>query len=144
MTENAETEPAPSPRPKPSRSNRVVLFYAGAVACGFLLGRGGFIPVGFVGTTESMTPLARVGFALQKDGLPSDATAFETLRRDLEVAAAHFPAERRAEFDLVVAVRGLASRGEPDWSRAASLCQTLGWPRCDRASLEELARRSRP
>ena len=87
--------------------------------------------------------LARVGFALRAK--PSAASAaWAVLDADLPVVRSSIAAPQREAFDLVVAVRGLATGGNCDWGRAEKICSTLGWPRCDKEALAELRERSVP
>lgn len=139
-------EPVPSlAEPKAAaRRRKVVVVYVAAALVGFLVGAQGLSPLALAPTSESLSPLARVGFALERDALPNDAAAYAQLGRDIESAAAAVPTTERGAFALVAAVRGLRSAGVPDWERATQLCSQLHWPRCDREALEELAKRSRP
>ena len=123
---------------QPSRRTALIGTYAVAAVLGYLLGG----PLSSVWADESSTPLARVGFALQQDRLAASPGEWAALRDDVQTVRAALP--DRAVFDLVVAVRGLASDGTSDWAEAERICRALKWPRCDRPALEELARRSRP
>jgi hypothetical protein len=125
---------------QPSRRAALVGTYAVAAVLGYLLGG----PLAFVWASESSTPQARVGFALQQERLAAGPAEWAALRDDVQTVRAQWPTANRAAFDLVVAVRGLASDGNSDWAEAERLCRNLAWPRCDRPALEELARRSRP
>ena len=109
---------------------------------GYLLGG----PLSFAWAQESSsTPLARVGFALQQQGtLAATPAEWSALRDDVQTVRAQRAPAERAIFDLVVAVRGLATDGQSDWSAAERICRDLKWPRCDRPALEALARQSRP
>jgi hypothetical protein len=93
---------------------------------------------------EPSTPLARVGLALQRETFEGDPEASAALRADVDTVRSGWRIQDRDVFDLVVAVRGLQSGGSSDWSKAEQLCRALKWPRCDRAGLEELKKRSRP
>jgi len=44
-------------------------------------------------------------------------------------------------FGLIVALHG---KDGGRWREAEQLCRSLGWPRCDRAALEEVERKTRP
>jgi hypothetical protein len=108
------------------------------------LGAAGLLSSGGAGAAAS-TPRARVGFALQQQPEATvGAEAWAALRGDLDAVRATTPAENRDILELVVALRGLANSGETDWNRAEQLCRGLAWPRCDRPTLEEMKRRSRP
>jgi hypothetical protein len=93
---------------------------------------------------SASTPLARVGFVLSEEHRSASAAAREQLRRDVDDVRASWSADERPVFELVAAVRGLSNGGTSDFTRAEELCRALGWPRCDRAALEELKKRSRP
>jgi len=100
---------------------------------------------------STSTPLARVGLALREPGVVSqaagaaaDRAAWAALRDDVEIVRRAAKAGDGDVLDLVVAVRGLASGGDSDWARAEQICRGLRWPRCDRAALEELKKRSAP
>jgi len=105
---------------------KVGLVYLTALALG---GAGGILSARLA---PASTALGRVGRALAGQGL---ATAED-------VAAARAPLEETARqvFDLAVALRGLENRGVPDWEQARLLCERLDWERCDRGTLEAMAR----
>jgi hypothetical protein len=132
-----ETENTPRPR-----RGALVGTYATAVVVGCLLG---YLPGRSPSSGgASSTPLARVGLALQADAAATGPEAWAALRADVEAVRAGGTIQDRDAFDLVVALRGLATDGDSDWDGAQKLCQRLAWPRCDRAALEEMKRRSRP
>jgi hypothetical protein len=113
----------------PPRRGVLAAAHAVAVLLGCVLGARG--------ANETSTPAARVGFALRQDSLHNSHEDLESVRRS-------FQPQQREVFDLVVALRGLATGGNPDWSGAEKLCRTLAWPRCERAALEQLRKSSRP
>ena len=116
--------------------------YLVAALVGFLLGGRGLLPFGhFPGTS---TPLARIGFALREDSLKATPAAWAALAADADSVRSGFAGQERDVLDLVIAVRGLKSAGDSEWSQAEQLCRALKWPRCDRPALEELKARSRP
>jgi hypothetical protein len=112
---------------------------AAALVAGYAVVAAGLVPV-----PEASTPLARIGYALREQSVTADPDAWAALRADAERARAAWKGPEPAALELVLAVRGLANGGNPEWKRAEELCHTLKWPRCDQAALEELARRSRP
>ena len=115
----------------------LIALYAAAALVGYVVG------TQLVGGSTS-TPLARVGFVLREQNAQGGPTAWQALRRDVEAFRQASKPEERGVVDLVVALRGLDSDGVTDWGKAEQLCRALKWPRCDRASLEEMKRRSRP
>ena len=125
---------------QPSRRTALIGTYVVAAALGYLLGG----PLSSVWSDETSTPQARVGFALQQDRLAASPTEWAALRDDVQTVREQWPSPDRDVYNLVVAVRGLASDGNSDWAEAERICRALKWPRCDRPALEELARRSRP
>jgi len=129
--------------PGSSRAALVATYVVAAIA-GCVLGLRGLAPP-FLRARESSTPLARVGFALRQQEIP-EATASDwgDLARDVERVRSTWDPRDRDVFDLVVAVRGLATGGVADWSRAEQLCRDLKWPRCDQPALAALRRSSRP
>ena len=123
----------------PSHSRSLYIgTYVVAAALGYVLGARG-LPV-----TSTSTPLARVGYALREESPKATSEAWAALGTDVDAVRLELGAEARDVFDLVVAVRGLRSGGNPEWSKAEQLCRAIKWPRCDRPALEELKRRSRP
>jgi len=114
-----------------------------AAALGVLLGLRGAFPFGKILPATDSTPLARVGYALRGGPLSLSGRERAALQADLDSVRAHWSGEVPA-FELVVALRGLTTHGEPEWTRAAELCHTLRWPRCDRPALEAIRERSRP
>jgi hypothetical protein len=135
-----ETSAGPS-RASPARA--LVAVYAIAVLLGAGLGSRGLAPFAEHVRQSSSTPLARVGLALGEARPELDAEDWRLLDADVATARASYSGEKEA-FDLVVALRGLASHGEVDWAGAERSCRALHWPRCDRPALEELRVRSRP
>jgi hypothetical protein len=122
--------------PRGVRRLGVVLLCALALAGGIFTGiasRGRVAP----------TPLAQLGFALGQPDLTPDPAARRRLAGVARAVRQNWK-ERPEILDLVLTLRGVGSEGEVSWERATSLCEALGWPRCDRAALEELRRRSRP
>ena len=130
-----ENEPGPG---RPSRRGALIGTYVAAALLGYLLG--GRLSSG---AGDAPTPLARVGQALQRETAPAPKEG-AALRDDVEAVRAGWKMEDRDAFDLVVALRGLATDGNSDWESAQRLCLRLAWPRCDRAALEEMKQRSRP
>jgi len=128
----------PQQRPPASwRGRGLVAVYALAVATGYVVGTRG----GFFGDLSPLTPLGRVGFALGSAPLSRDAEAdWERLKQDVDAVHSNWDPKDQAIFDLVVAVRGLQSRQQPNWELASKLCSELRWPRCDRAALAALER----
>ena len=102
------------------------------------------MPIGPLRASEASTPLSRVGFALRERNAGAEPQDYARLTDDLAAVRSKVAPELQGVFDLVFAVRGLSSEGAPDLTRAAELCRSLKWQRCDRASLEELGRRSTP
>ena len=123
------------PRPGRPRRGALIGTYVAAAVLGYVLG--GRLSAG---AGDAPTPLARVGQALQAETPQVGAT----LRSDVEAVRAGWKSEDRDAFDLVVALRGLATDGASDWEAAHGICVRLGWTRCDRPALEEMKRRSRP
>jgi hypothetical protein len=129
--------------PGAARRGALVGLYLAALVSGYLLGERGDFPLNpFPRATNS--PLARLGAALSIEPLLLSIEGWRALRRDVEAVRAAQTPELRAVLDLVVAVRGLASDGNPNFAQAAERCTALHWPRCDRPALEALRRRSRP
>jgi hypothetical protein len=90
------------------------------------------------------TPLAELGFALTEADWGTNPEAHQRLSQVAETARRSFPEADRGILDLVLTVRGVGAAGQVDWERAMAQCNELGWPRCDRPAMEELARRARP
>jgi hypothetical protein len=105
---------------------------------GFALGERGML------AASGSTPLSRVGFVLRNQNPEASPASWSALRTDLDAVRASFEPSVRPVFDLVVAVRGLGSGGNPEWTQAGEVCRRLKWHRCAQSDLEELARRSRP
>ena len=124
------------------RRRLLAAVYGAALVIGYVAGAQEYLPA-FVATGTS-TPLARVGVALRDPGLAATPEAWAHLRADVAAVRAGAKRDDFETFDLGVALRGLESGGHPEWTRAEALCRGLGWQRCDRPALEELARRSRP
>jgi hypothetical protein len=122
------------------RRRALVATYVVAGVLGYVLGACGIFPPR--GSTS--TPLARVGFALRDQSTEGSPDDWATLRDDVETVRRGWKSPDRDVLDLVVALRGLASGGRPEWDRAEGLCRALRWARCDRAALAELQNRSRP
>ena len=114
-----------------------------AAALGVVLGLRGVFPFGKLVPATDSTPAARVGYVLRNANVNLSGRDSAALQADIDAVRAAWSGETPA-FDLVVALRGLATHGEPDFTRAAELCHTLRWPRCDRPALEEIRKRSRP
>jgi hypothetical protein len=85
-----------------------------------------------------------VGVAFATVPLSLKAEEWQELGADVGAVRTAWDPKNRAVFDLVVAVRGLTSGGNPAWTQAEERCQALRWPRCDRPALDALRRRSRP
>jgi hypothetical protein len=129
--------------PGAGRRGALVGLYLAALVAGYALGVRGLFPFHpFPKPTSS--PLSRVGLALASDRLELGAAGWEGLRRDVQAARAAENPETRGVLDLVAAVRGLETSGEPAWEEAETRCRALRWSRCDRPSLRLLAQRSRP
>jgi len=126
------------PRPSPPRRGALVGTYVAAALLGYLLG-GRLSSAG-----DASTPLARVGQVLQSGTASGSPKEGKALRDDVEAVRAGWKMEDRDAFDLVVALRGLATDGNSDWEGAERICRRLEWPRCDRAALEQMKQRSRP
>jgi hypothetical protein len=129
--------------PGAGRRGALLGLYLAALIVGYLLGENGSFPWHpFPAPRDS--PLARVGAALATRRLSLSSEGFGELALDVEAVRAAWDPKDRPVLDLVVAVRGLTNGGNPAWSKAEQLCKTLTWPRCDRAALEVLSKRSRP
>lgn len=63
---------------------------------------------------------------------------------DVDGIRAKLAPDSRGVFDLLVALHGSRRGSQTDWAAAERLCRGLGWPKCDRPSLEELKRASWP
>lgn len=124
------------------RRAALIGLYVLAAAFGYVVGARGLAP--FASGPVRSSALARVGFALNAQGIDATREDWEALRADVEAVRVAWDGPSREVFELVAAVRGLDARGSPDFDRAARLCRALAWPRCDRAALVELAKRSRP
>ncbi|HEY3498719.1 MAG TPA: hypothetical protein VGK73_28705 [Polyangiaceae bacterium] len=124
------------------RSRWLSVAYAVAVLLGYFAGVEGWVRRPF--DSASSSPLARVGLALRERNVAATPEDWKLLKADADAVRATLEPELREAFDLVSALRGLASGGSPDFATAESLCKKLRWGRCDRASLEELKERSRP
>jgi hypothetical protein len=85
-----------------------------------------------------------MGFALRENDLKATPEAWAALAGDVDTVRTRFAGQERDVLDLVIAVRGLKSAGNSEWSQSERLCRALKWPRCDRSALEELKARSRP
>ncbi len=129
--------------PGAGRRGALVGLYLVALVSGYVLGEKGRFPLHPFPTPTS-SPLARVGVALATPQLSLSADGWAALRADVDTVRSASDPETRAVLDLVVAVRGLTNGGSPAWGEAAERCQSLRWPRCDRAALEALRTRSRP
>jgi hypothetical protein len=129
--------------PGAGRRGALVGLYLLAVVAGYVLGERGRFPFHPFPPPKS-SPLARVGVALATAPLSLRGEEWQELRADVEAVRAAWDPENRAVFDLVVAVRGLTSAGNPVWTEAEERCKALRWPRCDRPALDALRRRSRP
>jgi hypothetical protein len=144
-----ETVAVPARKSEENRVDRKRVWRLGAgylaAACvGYVCGAGELLPLGPLRESGASTPLSRVGFALRERNTGTEPQAYARLADDLAAVRSQVAPEVQGIFDLVFAVRGLSSAGAPDLTRAAELCQRLKWRRCDRASLEELGRRSTP
>jgi hypothetical protein len=115
--------------------------YAGVAALGYAFGAHALPSFGGSGRS---TALARVGFALSEQRLNGDAADWAALRADVAAVRAPMKQRERGVFELLVALRGLENAGKPDFAKAAELCRSLAWRRCDQAALDELLKRSRP
>lgn len=111
---------------------------------GFGLALKGLLPPGAPASPGLNTARTRVGYVFAQENPRLTAASWDALKSDLQTVRATIQPPARPVFDLVVAARGLANRGSPDWARAEQLCRELRWTRCDRASLELLRERSRP
>lgn len=125
------------------RHAALLLLCASALTAGYIIGARGHLAQALGQHASPLTPLARVGFALQSDKLLGENGDWQRLKGDLTVVRAEWEPQTRGILDLIVAVRGLEN-GHPDWEGAEQLCRGLGWPRCDQPALEQLQRRSRP
>jgi hypothetical protein len=118
--------------------------YLAAACIGYVGGAEELLPLGPLRESDASTPLSRVGFALRERNVGAEPQDYARLADDLAAVRSKVAPELQGIFEQVFAVRGLSSGGAPDPTRAAELCQRLKWRRCDRASLEELGRRSTP
>jgi len=106
---------------------------------GYLVGaRGTFKPA------PNTTALARLGYALEAEQLSGDDRDWAALEKDAQAALAATEDRLRLPLEIVIALRGLENRGQPQWERARQLCGQLQWPRCDREALQSIQKRSRP
>jgi hypothetical protein len=128
----------PAKKSDPYRA--VVFVYLSAALFGLALAALSSRPAPAAGSS----PRTRVGFALRAANLQGSAAAWAGLREDVEVVRSTLKDRDRDVFDLVIAARGLENGGSAQWSRTEEICHRLGWPRCDRAALEVLRKRSRP
>jgi hypothetical protein len=126
-----------------ARSFDLVWPYVAAVGLGYLLGTLTVPAFAALSGDSAATPAARVGLALREDPQASPV-AWPALDADLATVRSSLVSPEREVFDLLVAVRGLDSGGRSDWSHAEQHCRSLGWPRCERAVLEQLKEHSRP
>jgi hypothetical protein len=86
-----------------------------------------------------------VGFALQEASPPKTTPEdWAALRTDVDYVRGALTVQTGGVFDLVVAIRGLDSDGQPNWDKAEQICRALRWSRCERTALEDLRVRSRP
>jgi hypothetical protein len=129
--------------PGAGRRGALVGLYVVALVAGYVLGERGSFPFRPFPTPGS-SALARVGVAFATEPLALSGEGWEALRADVEAVRAAWDPERRAVLDLVVAVRGLTSGGNPAWGAAEERCKALRWARCDRPALEALRKRSQP
>jgi len=121
----------------------LIAAYVVAGAAGYFAGTSGAFGSTKV-SSAAATPRARVGFALREQAPKAGPRSWERLRRDVTLVRDSLPPGDRPVFELVVALRGLDNGGTTDWDEAKRVCERLEWPRCDRGSLEELKKRSRP
>ena len=111
---------------------------------GCAFGAGGYVAPTLGLDQVPLSPLARMGHALQSEQLAGKHDDWELLERDIEKLRQQWDGPRAGVLEVVVGVRGLSNRHQPDWEQAAAACQRLQWPRCDSGALEEMQRRSRP
>lgn len=126
------------------RRGLLIAVYLVAAAGGYRLGARGLLRVTNEPRNATADAAARVGVALGEEAPRADAVSWAALRDDIDVTRAAFPPPQRQVLDLVVAVRGIENGGQPEWTRAAEQCRALGWGRCERATLEELRKLTRP
>ncbi len=127
-----------------TRGLRALIAVSGAAALvGYFVGAQGLVPVELLGPSTS-TPLTRVGFALRAKHLGASEGAWDLLRGDVRALRLSSTRLDPRVFELVVALRGLESGGHSEWTKAEGICRELHWSRCDRPSLEQLERQSRP
>jgi hypothetical protein len=129
--------------PGAARRGALVGLYLVALSAGYMLGERGTFPVNPFPRARS-SPEARLGAALSADQLVLSPEGFRAVRADVEAVRARQTPESLDVLDLVVAVRGFANHGEPNFREAEERCRALRWPRCDRPALEVLRKRSRP
>ena len=135
--------PAPARPVRPSRRAAAVAVYVAAAGLGYLVGGRGLPPFRPAPSGAALAA-ARVGWVFSQPEPQAPAQAWAELAGDVATVREAWPAPLRKLFDLMTAVRGLKSGGQPDWAQAEQLCRALKWSRCDRASLEQLHVRGRP
>jgi hypothetical protein len=126
-----------------ARSFDLVWPYVAAAGVGYLLGSLALPAFAALAGGSSSTPLMRVGLVLREDPHAPPVT-WPGLDVDLETVRSLLVSPEREVFELLVAVRGLNSAARSDWSRAAKICRSLAWPRCEHAALEQMKEQSRP
>jgi hypothetical protein len=126
------------------RRSAIVGLYLGALVVGYVCGATGVLPYDPFAKASTSTPLTRLGYAVRTDGVRASREDWAALRQDIDVVRAGLKPDQRPTFDLMIAARGLESEGQLDFGKAEVFCRSLGWQRCDRASLQELGKRARP
>jgi hypothetical protein len=126
-----------------ARTFDLVWGYVAAAGLGYLLGSLAVPAFAELAGESSSTPITRVALVLREDP-HAPAIVWAGLDADVKAVRSPLLSPEREVFDLVVAVRGLNSGGTSDWSHAEKICNSLAWPRCDRAALEQLKEQSRP
>lgn len=124
------------------RALAVVYLLAGVI--GLVLGARNVVPFGRLLPSGTSTPLARVGVALGPKDMQASPSDWSALQGDLDTVRQTFSSAEPAALELVLALRGVASGGNPDLSRAEQLCQELKWRRCSRPALDVMQKRARP
>jgi len=129
-----------------SRWTAIVAVYGAAVVLGYLAGGSMLRSSSSAPPSPARTALARarVGWVLRQPDAPAPPAARADLQAEIAIAQQSWPPSLRGLFELVAAVQGLSTGGQPDWARAQSRCQALKWSQCDRAALEQLRARGRP
>jgi len=124
------------------RALLLVYLLAGVIGAG--LGARDLVPFGRLLPGGSSTPLARVGAALGPKDMQASPSDWAALERDLDTVRRTFASAEPGALELVLALRGVTSGGNPDFARAEQVCRELKWRRCSRPALDVMQKRARP